>query len=315
MGSWEFGFAALGLLLAAITAVEPGQKLLRNSWLRLFRSQRVQPTIAGRFVALFESHGVHRNQIPRFFGHGLSLQDVKDDQTLSAKLTDTHLDAACRLFAVRREWLEGADSQIYPLHDFYKHPEEVESFIATLRADNPDGQLRGELLSPANGGNAMLVLTEIVGEIGDRPVMRYHLCGEWVFDYWKSRACLTAFVATAWRLNAFISGRELTKASLQPMCAGETVLTRNGEPVWESEGTRWHPEDMALEPTAFLHGVDPEHNDHGIKEGLKLWLLLADRGFMRTGLGADKDVEAKLRFAKALDTANHANARSLHGFE
>ena len=28
-------------------------------------------SVASRFIRLFENHGVHRNQIPRFFGHGL----------------------------------------------------------------------------------------------------------------------------------------------------------------------------------------------------------------------------------------------------
>ena len=39
-------------------------------------------TVSARFIRLFESHGVHRNQIPRFFDHGLTLKDVQDDNSL-----------------------------------------------------------------------------------------------------------------------------------------------------------------------------------------------------------------------------------------
>lgn len=303
MGSWEISLAALSVLLAAVTAVEPGQKLLKQFWYRFVASPKGKQSIAHRFLTLFESHGVHHNQIPRFFGHGLTLQDVQTYQKLSEKLSDDHLDAACELFAVRREWLEGAETQIYPIHDLYKHPENVEPFIAMLRSDKPHGQLRGELLTSENGRDALLVLTEIVGEIGDKPIMRYHLCGDWIFDYWKSRACLTAFVATAWRLDVYISGHKLARECIQPLCTGETLLTRTGEPIWETQVIRWHPEDMALEPSAFLLGVDPETNSHGIKEGLKLWLSLADQGFMCTGFGANKDAEAKRRFEVALKAA------------
>ena len=32
--------------------------------------------VAPRFIALFESHGVHRNQIPDFFGHGITSHHI-----------------------------------------------------------------------------------------------------------------------------------------------------------------------------------------------------------------------------------------------
>ena len=38
-----------------------------------------ETTLPTRFIALFEHHGVHRNQIPRFFDHGLTVKDVSSD--------------------------------------------------------------------------------------------------------------------------------------------------------------------------------------------------------------------------------------------
>lgn len=71
-----------------------------------------QNTVASRFVKLFEKHGVHRNQIPRFFDHGLTLADAADDEKLLIKLTPETLHAAAELFTVRLEWLEGVDNKI-----------------------------------------------------------------------------------------------------------------------------------------------------------------------------------------------------------
>ena len=70
--------------------------------------------VAARFIQLFEAHGVHRNQIPRFFGHGLTLIDLKDNASLLLKLNEEMLEGVCQLFAVRREWLDGAEKQISP---------------------------------------------------------------------------------------------------------------------------------------------------------------------------------------------------------
>jgi|GEM_PF-7100564 len=38
--------------------------------------------VATRVVAIFEAHGVHRNQIPTFFDHGLTLLHCSTDEEL-----------------------------------------------------------------------------------------------------------------------------------------------------------------------------------------------------------------------------------------
>jgi len=60
-------------------------------------------TVSSRFVQLFEEHGVHRNQIPRFFGNGLTLADIETNTKLLPKLTPEFLQAAADLFAIRIE--------------------------------------------------------------------------------------------------------------------------------------------------------------------------------------------------------------------
>jgi hypothetical protein len=88
--------------------------------------------VATRFVQLFEKHGIHRNQIPRFFGHGLTLADIDDSDKLLAKLSHEILQSASDLFCTRLEWLEGVDTKLYETHDFYKRPDEYRDFLARL---------------------------------------------------------------------------------------------------------------------------------------------------------------------------------------
>ena len=93
-------------------------------------------TLAGRFVYLFQKHGIHRNQIPRFFDHGLTYDDFDTNEKLTTKLTPEILQAACDLFSIRMEWLEGVDKEIYSIHDFYKHPENYSDFLTQLISGN-----------------------------------------------------------------------------------------------------------------------------------------------------------------------------------
>jgi hypothetical protein len=243
-------------------------------------------SIVSRFVRLFESHGVHRNQIPRFFGQGLTLVDVQDDASLLAKLDEAMLDAACEKFAVRREWLDGAELQIHPYHDFYKNPKGFSELIASLVESNPDAHLQGVLIAPdeLDEANALIILQENIGYIGEKPIFRYHLCNNWLFTYWKARTFLTACVAIAWKQHVFIHGVFLSKSKIEKLEEGNSLLGWGGEGIWQFGSVRWYPEDMALTPDAFLKDIAPERKNFGIKSALALWLDLDSQGLMDAGI-------------------------------
>ncbi len=255
-------------------------------------------SVASRFVRLFESHGVHRNQIPRFIGYDLTLKDVQDDASLLAKLDEPLLEAACEMFAVRREWLDGAEKQVYPCHDFYKHPARFAAFLRELKNNNFDADFQGVLIAPEELGdaNALLILQEAIGCVGKKPIYRYHICHNWLFTYWKARAYLAACVAIAWKEDVYVHGIRLSKKEIDKLAEGETLLGWQGEGIWELGYATWHPEDMALKPDTFLKNVDSEIDNFGIKSALKLWLDLDENGLMDTGMGADFSVKAKQLF-------------------
>ena len=276
-----------------------------KEWYRSRKNPNNLPSesIAARFIRLFETHGVHRNQIPRFFGHGLTLKDVEEDASLLAKLDEEMMEEACALFAVRREWLDGAEKQAHPEHDFYKHPEGFVKFLDDLLAANPDGDFHGVLIAPEESdgrAESLLILQETIGAVGEKPIYRFHLCNNWSLNYWKSRGYLTACVAIAWKRNVFISGVYMPKKEIAPLAYGETLMGWQGEGIWFIGHRKWYPEDMALRPDAYLEGVDSERNNFGIATGLRHWLDLEEQGLMDTGLGADFSVKAKRMFEQEL---------------
>ena len=84
--------------------VEAGLNLLDQirNWYRTWKNPPAE-SVATRLIRLFHSYGVHRNQIPRFLSHGITLQDLRHDDTLLANLNESTLDAACVRFAVRHK--------------------------------------------------------------------------------------------------------------------------------------------------------------------------------------------------------------------
>jgi hypothetical protein len=246
--------------------------------------------VASRFIQLFEKHGIHRNQIPRFFGHKLTLADVADQEKLITKLTHNILQSASDLFAVRLEWLEGVDATIYEAHDFYKHPENYRDFLARLAAGNEHRIIAKLVLStdPSSEQDALLVLEEQFAFLGDEPVVRYHLCNGWVNKYWKCRADLTACIAMTLNQPVFIKERRTT-ANIQAFCDGEGFMDdlfalplafkRSG--FFQKHYQQWHPDQWIFDPESFLDGVD--EGAFGKKSALKRWLNYYDQGYMETG--------------------------------
>ena len=254
---------------------------------RRTRRESADESVADRFYRLFETHGVHRNQIPRFFGHGLTLEDVQSDTSLVAKLDERLMEAACKRFAIHRAWLDGAQEQAHPMHRFYKCPSDFASFVSGLLTDNPDGELRGLVVAPSDGhGNAaaLLILQERTGWIGQSPIYRYHLCDEWILSYWKARAYLAACVAIAWKNGAYIHGIKSRSMEIGFLADGTTLMGWGGEGFGVIGNGRWDPEYLALRPDFFISRLDPGLNDFGLRSGLRLWLELQEIGFMDTGL-------------------------------
>jgi hypothetical protein len=114
-----------------------------TSWFRHRETSR--QSVARRFVRLFAAHSIHRNQMLSVMGLDATLADVQTDESLLKILTDGLLEKAARLFAVRREWLDGASAKIYPTHDFYKQSDRFPEFLDTLLASSCSGALRGML--------------------------------------------------------------------------------------------------------------------------------------------------------------------------
>lgn len=267
-----------------------------NLWDRfktVFSNSDTKPsdTVASRFMTLFEKHGVHRNQIPRFFGHDLEVADFVSEEALTKKLSESILQDACELFGIRREWLDCADDVVYQTHDFYKTPADFVKFLEGLKnSENIDPELSGTVLtplSPKRSVDSVLIITEGIGEVGGRQIYRNYICSNWVSDYWKCRAYLTACISIMGKFNYYVRGRYVKSDSLAPLSDGRLFFDITNS---KFAGRGWQPEDMIYRPDMYLDGVDPERNNYGRISAIEKWLELADKGYMDSYLPAQVSV-------------------------
>ena len=257
-----------------------------------------EDNIADRIIRTFEFHGVHKNQIPRFCDLGVTIADVQNEQALLKRLDEKILNFVCEKFAIRREWIDGTSNQIYPIHDFYKKPEDFFEFLDGLLENNSEGRISGYLLtSGKKKENTVLLLEDELDRMETISIYRYHLCDATTFHYWRSRAYTTACVAYAWRKKVFIHGQYLPQKEIDEIARGECLLGWSGNGAYSLKGRKWYPEDMTINPDAYLKGIDPEIDNYGQKAALALWLELEKEGFMDSGL--KKNV--RNLFAKKLD--------------
>lgn len=255
------------------------------------RDTKQADTVATRFIMLFEEHGVHRNQIPRFFGHDLEVADFVSEDALMNKLSEGIMQEACDLFGIRREWLDCADDVIYQVLDFYKTPDEFVKFLEGFKnSKNIDPELSGMVLtpqSPKRSIDSVLIIREGIGEVGGREIYRNYICGNWVSDYWKCRAYLTACISIMGKYNYYVRGRYVKPDSLTLLSDGQSFFDVENS---KFTGRGWQPEDMIYRPDMYLAGMDPGLNNYGRISAIEKWLELANEGYMDSYLPAQVSV-------------------------
>lgn len=293
----------IGQVLGLARTVESIQRLW-SKW----RQKPVVETLAGRFFRLFEAHGVHRNQIPRFFGHGLLLKDVQDEAALLTCLTDEHLADACQLFGVQLQWLERGEGNAHVRHQFYLQPLSFGNFLDDLVAARKavsDVEITATLfgvLDRQSQVESTLVVFEPIGLLNDEVICRYHNVDAGPLGYWKARVSTAALVAQALSRKLWVNGRNCDVKLLRASTYAKELVGIQEHDLLMASSRRFEVDDWLLEPDAFLDDVDPEPNRFGSISALELWLNFDAEGLMehpygKSGTRAKFDVALELQKA------------------
>ena len=258
---------------------------LKDRYKKWRKPKPVVTNTAQRFIRLFEGHGVARAQIPRFFGHNLTIHQVEDETELLKVLTCDLLESAAALFGVQLEWLEGASDELYELNHFYKRPRLFGDWLDSLLLSTDGSGVDGFLLTTqckADEYDALILMRQRIGELSGEPIYRYHFCEQWVYGYWKCRADIAACVAQAWKRNCYLSGRHL-----KPNVFSKIISLKH-IPDSELEQTaitneRFYAEDLTTNPESYVKGL--YEGQFGINNAVVLWLEYHQQGLMNSGFG------------------------------
>lgn len=279
---WTFGICVAVITIYKFFWKAPSEKEAKQVEVKA-------ESIASRFIALFESHGVHHNQISEFFGHGLDIPSCAIDEDLLKKLTPEIITDAAKLFGVNKDWLEGSSPEIYNIPDFYKHPERFESYIIELVDRIEADKLSAYALIADKKlmniySDSLFVIAEPIGEINHREIYKYHLLGDWIISYWKSRAYFTACCALLCKHGFLVTGEVVEQNWLNDLYEGKKLIDydfsdRYGGVNFPSVGS-WMVSDFVEMPDKYLKGMNTEQG-HATGLALDMWLSLSEKGYMR----------------------------------
>jgi hypothetical protein len=284
---WTFGICVAVITIYKFFWKAPSEKEVKEN-IEIETEDKAE-TIATRFIALFESHGVHRNQIPEFFDHDLDIPSCASDDELLKNLTPKIITDAAKLFGINKDWLEGSSTEIYDIPDFYKHPEEFESYLIELLKKTDANKLSAYALtankkSTNEFNDSLFVIAESISELNQREIYKYHLLGNWAIYYWKSRAYYTACCALLYKYGLSVAGKVVERDWLSEVCEGTKLLEydftdRYGSISFSSVGS-WIVSDFVEMPNNYLKDLDTE-GGHATPLALELWLSLSESGYMR----------------------------------
>lgn len=260
-------------------------------------------SITSRFIALFESHGVHRNQIPDFFGHGITLHECADETELLNKLDSQCLNDAAELFGVNLEWLQGASTEIYDIPSFYKDNNACDVYLANLKNTHSKDNFSAYVLRAKkkkkhlltifldliayvlsyktdihnrDRDNAVFLITEVIGHINEREIYRYHLAGKIQNNYWKARAYFAVSCALLIKHGFQPIGQTVNEQWLISLNEGKTLIEYDFTEGWQHfilpNSRVWYVDEFLECPEKYLAGVDPERDNFGHISALQMWL-------------------------------------------
>ena len=269
----------MSIFLSAIEVINSGFQLFKNLKSLPFNkgkdvSSNTLNTIPERFIYLFECHGVHRNQIPAFFGHGITLHAMTDLAELSKQLTPEILQQASSLFGVRQDWLECVSDKIYNVPDFYKHPEEFEQYITELKQTT--NELRCYVLRTRESAHTdddsdgAFLFVKTIGVINSREITRYYPVGHESINYGLSRADFAANCGLLIKSGIQQVGKYANKDWLNLFNSGTVIPEYDYQDgsVAVASSAVWYIDEFFERPEHFLKGVDAEANNFGLHSAI-----------------------------------------------
>ncbi len=269
--------------------------------------QQLSNSVTSRFLQVFFNHGVHHNQIPQYCSQALNLAQINNAEKLAEVLIPKILEQTSMFFGIRQDWLIGASKIIYNVHDFYKEPRQMVTFLEEIKKSQ--NYITCTVLrcrdksANLHETPGIFVFSEIVSEVNNRPVFRYHFCGIQSIGYWKSRAdfaaCCALIIKSEIPAFGHFADEDWLKSAYDGLIMPEYDYDL-GELILPNKGI-WNVYDFIEFPNQYLSQLDKE-GGVAVNFALNRWLMWANSGVI-TFRYSEEETEAIIAsFEKALDS-------------
>lgn len=189
--------------------------------------------ITERFIRLFHEHNVAIGQIP-LLRPELKLGDLASHETLLSALSNDLLEKTAEQFWVQKEWLEGADVEIYPHRSFYKWPKKFFEDLSRLKFDRYECPVRVLVVNRKLDRNdpvtqpLLLLMMEKITDLGEEIISRYHIYNDgWDWAHSPCRLELKAIARLLYqRLGVITPLIEVPADILEKIERAEAIPTR-----------------------------------------------------------------------------------------
>ncbi len=208
--------------------------------------------LADRFIEIFESHGIHPNEIPRCVPeeYEISLKDLSNQEYLIAKLTPSLIDWVCSTFNIRREWLEVDDNYIYQTKNYYKNEHSLLRMLKSLKEEYFDDlrviaykDVKELNCSGERPQKINLLIVVPVLKIDGKVIQKYiPTSTHWDWGYWRSRYQFKGITRTCYKkLSLTFDGYDLDSDTMALLSAGKVFPKNIIDNIFT--GYTWYPDD------------------------------------------------------------------------
>lgn len=239
-------------MLSAV--IKPALDLCRDgmaAWKRRRNPARAQ---AQRLLDAFAAHGVAGVQIPRLLPETLALPNAvfADPEELKKELKPQLLDWAADTLALRRGWLDGADSERHHRVQGYKQPSIYRDWLQQRQELFPDLDriihvfvASKELLGPQSTGPLCIAYGERFDTLDTQELRRYWLLSDhWRLDHLPCTVNMMALCAIAADLRIMVIGHVVKQEALTRLDDGQLFVHQ----ALSLDAYRWFPSDLMDPP-------------------------------------------------------------------
>lgn len=230
--------------------------------------------VINRFIDVYSSHGILKNQIPDIINckFSLKISDFYSKDTILNILSSDLLEWTSSYFGIQRGWLDGTTQQKYEYRNYYKDIQSFISLVVDLKYKE-NKEITAYFYKHGNidcesekQQDIVIMLRYPIGKIIKKTIYRYiPISTRWNWGYWRTRYQIKSIIYILERLKISMCGYDLDQDIAGCLVNGQLFP----ELIINHSGFTWYPGDyidLPSETTVSKEGHETQKVINYIEE-------------------------------------------------